>query len=178
MEAYIGSIMLFAGNFAPRGWMLCAGQTLAIAQYQALFSLLGTYYGGNGTTTFMLPDLRSRVPVGAGQGNGLTNWNLGESQGVENVALLSTQMPAHNHTVNVGTSAANSPAASNNYLAVANANLSGDPVTVNTYNGTPNATLAANSLSIAGQGQPHNNLQPSLALNYIICLEGIYPSRN
>ena len=178
MEAFMGSIVLFAGNFAPRGWMFCSGQTLAIAQYQALFSLLGTYYGGNGTTTFMLPDLRSRVPVGVGQGNGLTNWNIGESQGVENVTLLSTQMPAHNHTVSVGTGAANSPTASNNFLAVANANLGGDPVTVNTYNGTGNATLAANSLSISGQGQPHSNLQPSLALNYIICLEGIYPSRN
>ena len=178
MEAYIGSIMLFAGNFAPRGWMLCAGQTLPIAQYSALFSLLGTYYGGNGTTTFMLPDLRSRVPVGAGQGNGLTNWTLGEAQGVENVTLLSTQMPAHNHAVNVGTGDANTPTASNNFLAVANSTLGGDPVVVNTYNGTPSATLAANSISISGQGQPHANIQPSLALNYIICLEGIFPSRN
>ena len=178
MEAYIGSIMLFAGNFAPRGWMFCAGQTLAIAQYQALFSLLGTYYGGNGTTTFMLPDLRSRVPVGAGQGNGLANWTLGESQGFENVTLLPNQMPAHNHTVNVGTGDANTPTASNNYLAVANSSLGGDPVVVNTYNGTPSATLAANSISIAGNSQPHSNIQPSLALNYIICLEGIYPSRN
>ena len=178
MEAYMGSIMLFAGNFAPRGWMFCAGQTLPIAQYQALFSLLGTFYGGNGTTNFMLPDLRSRVPVGTGQGQGLSNWVLGEQQGVENVTLTPNQMPAHNHTVQVGTSEANTPVASNNYLAVANSTLGGDPVVVNTYNGTPNATLAANSISVAGQSLPHSNIQPSLGLNYIICIDGLYPSRN
>lgn len=178
MEAFMGSIMLFAGNFPPRGWMYCQGQTLQITQYQALFSLLGTYYGGNGTTTFQLPDLRSRVPVGTGQGNGLSSWQIGQIQGSETVTLTTNQLPPHNHNVQVSGSPANSAAAGNNYLAVANANLQGDPVTVNTYNGTPNAVLGANSISLTGQGQPVANIQPSLGLNYIICIEGIYPSRN
>lgn len=178
MDAYMGSIMLFAGNFAPRGWMLCAGQTLSISQNAALFALLGTYYGGDGVTTFQLPDLRSRVPVGTGQGQGLSNWVLGEEQGVENVTLTSSQMPAHNHAVQVGTGDANTPIASNNYLALANSTLGGDPVVVNTYNGTPNATLAVNSISVTGQSLPHSNIQPSLGLNYIICVQGIFPPRN
>jgi microcystin-dependent protein len=178
MDAYIGSILLFAGNFAPRGWMLCAGQTLPIAQNAALFSILGTTYGGNGTTTFQLPDLRSRVPVGQGQGNGLSNWALGQLEGAETVTLNTLQLPAHNHSVAVSGSPANSSTAGNNYLAVANANLQGDPVTVNTYNGTPNAVLGPNSVSFTGQGQPVANIQPSLAMNYIICIEGIFPARN
>lgn len=178
MEAYIGSIMLFAGNFAPRGWMLCAGQTLQISQNSALFSILGTVYGGNGTTTFQLPDLRSRVPVGTGQGNGLMGWTLGQAEGTDTVTLNTNQLPAHNHTVAVSGSPANSATAGNNYLAAANANLQGDPVTVNTYNGTPNATLGPNSIGFTGLGQPIANIQPSLAMNYIICVEGIFPARN
>lgn len=178
MEAYIGTVMLFAGNFAPRGWQLCAGQLLPIAQYQALFSIIGTYYGGNGTTTFQLPDLRSRVPVGAGQGNGLQAWTIGETQGTENVTLLTSQMPAHNHMVMANTGEANTPTIANNYLANANGIFGSDPVTVNTYNNVANGALAPATLSVAGQSQPHTNLQPSLAMNYIICLEGIFPSRN
>jgi microcystin-dependent protein len=178
MEAFMGSIMLFAGNFPPRGWMYCQGQTLQIAQYQALFSLLGTFYGGNGTTTFQLPDLRSRVPVGTGQGTGLSSWNLGQLQGDEAVVITTNQLPSHNHNVQVSGSPANSNAAGGNYLAVANGDFSGDPVTVNTYNGTPNAVLGPSSISNTGLGQPVANIQPSLGLNYIICLEGIYPSRN
>jgi microcystin-dependent protein len=175
---FIGSIVLFAGNFAPRGWAFCQGQLLSIAQNTALFSILGTTYGGNGQTTFALPDLRGRVPLGQGQGPGLQSYELGEVLGVENVTLTSTQMPAHNHTVQVSSSAANSPTANNNYLAVANANVGGDPVTVNTYNGTPNAILGNNSIGISGSNLPHDNIQPSLGMNYIIALQGIFPSRN
>jgi microcystin-dependent protein len=178
MEGYIGSIQMFAGNFAPRGWAFCAGQTLPIAQNTALFSIIGTTYGGNGTTTFQLPDLRSRVAVGSGQGNGLSPWALGESQGFESVTLTTNQLPAHNHNVQVSGSPANSATAGGNYLAVANGDFSGDPVIVNTYNGTPNAVLGANSISLTGQGLPVDNLQPSLAVNYIICTQGIFPSRN
>jgi microcystin-dependent protein len=178
MEAYIGSIILFAGNFAPRGWALCQGQILPIAQNTALFSLLGTTYGGNGQTTFALPDLRGRVPVGYGQGPGLQDWVLGESQGVENVSLVVSQMPAHNHVVQVSGGQADTATAGNNYLASANGAFGTDPVTVNTYNGTPSATLAVNSLTVAGGSQPHQNIQPSLCLNYIICLQGIFPTRN
>jgi microcystin-dependent protein len=176
--AYIGSIVLFAGNFAPRGWQFCQGQLMNIAQNTALFSILGTTYGGNGQTTFALPDLRGRVPVGQGQGPGLSEWPLGQSLGVETVSLIQTQMPAHNHLVEVSAAAANSPTANNNYLAMANANVGGDPVTVNTYNGTPTATLAVNSISVSGGSMPHENRQPSLCLNYIICIEGLFPSRN
>lgn len=178
MEGTIGSIQLFAGNFAPRGWQFCAGQIMSISQNTALFSILGTTYGGNGTTTFQLPDLRSRVPVGAGQGNGLSSWQLGQLQGTETVSLNTNEMPPHNHNVQVSSGAADSATANGNYLAVANANVGGDPVTVNTYNGTPSAMLGGNSISITGQGQAHQNIQPSLGLNYIICVEGIYPSRN
>lgn len=178
MEGYIGSIQMFAGNFAPRGWQFCAGQIMSISANTALFSILGTTYGGNGTSTFQLPDLRSRVPVGAGQGNGLSNWQLGQPEGTETVTLNTNQLPAHNHNVAVSAGPANSSSGGNNYLAVANANLQGDPVTVNTYNGTPNAVLGANSISLTGQNQPVANIQPSLGINYIICVEGIYPSRN
>lgn len=175
---FIGSIVLFAGNFAPRGWAFCQGQLLSISQNTALFSILGTTYGGNGQTTFGLPDLRSRVPVGTGQGAGLSSWQAGQMTGTESVSLLSTQMPAHNHNVQVSSGQADSASANSNYLAVANGNFSGDPVTVNTYNGTPNATLGGNSISLTGGGQPHENIQPSLGMNYIIAVEGIYPSRN
>jgi microcystin-dependent protein len=175
---FIGSIVLFAGNFAPRGWAFCAGQLLPIAQNTALFSILGTTYGGNGQTTFALPDLRGRVPLGTGQGPGLATYQLGEVIGVENVTLNTNQLPAHNHAVQVSSTAANSATANNNYLAVANANVGGDPVTVNTYNGTPNAMLGPNSISATGNNLPHENIQPSLGMNYIIALEGIFPSRN
>lgn len=175
---FIGQIVLFAGNFAPRGWQFCQGQILTIAQNTALFSILGTTYGGNGQTTFALPDLRGRVPVGQGQGPGLSSYTLGEMAGVESVALVATQMPAHNHNVMVSSGAADSNTGKNNYLAVANGSLAGDPVTVNTYNGTPTDLLGNNSISISGGSQPHTNIQPLLGLNYIICLEGIFPSRN
>lgn len=175
---FIGQIVLFAGNFAPRGWQYCQGQLLSISQNTALFSILGTTYGGNGQTTFGLPDLRSRVPVGTGQGAGLSPYILGEMTGAENVSLNATQMPAHNHNVMVSSGQADSNAGKNNYLAVANGSLAGDPVNVNTYNGTPTDLLGANSISMTGNSQPHANIQPSLGLNYIICVEGIFPSRN
>jgi microcystin-dependent protein len=178
MEAYIGTIIMFAGNFAPRGWALCQGQLLSIAQNTALFSILGTTYGGNGQTTFALPDLRSRVPVGQGQGPGLSPWTLGEMNGSETVTLVASQMPAHNHLVEVSSGAADTGTASNNFLANANAMFGADPIPVNTYNGAAGATLAPTTIGVSGGSQPHVNLQPSLCINYIICLEGIFPSRN
>jgi microcystin-dependent protein len=175
---FIGQIVLFAGNFAPRGWQYCQGQLLSISQNTALFSILGTTYGGNGQTTFGLPDLRSRVPVGTGQGAGLSPYILGEMTGVENVSLIASQMPAHNHAVQVSSGEADTANASNNYLAGANGAFGPDQITVNTYNGSPSTTLGVNSISVAGGSQPHTNIQPSLGLNYIICTEGIFPSRN
>lgn len=175
---FIGTVVLFAGNFAPRGWAFCAGQLLPIAQNTALFSILGTTYGGNGQTTFGLPDLRGRVPLGTGQGPGLATYQLGEMLGVENVTLNTNQMPAHNHAVQVSNGQANSANASGGYLAGSNGNLAGDAVIVNAYNGTPNAMLGGNSITLTGNNLPHDNIQPSLGMNYIIALEGIFPSRN
>lgn len=180
-QPFIGEIILFGGNFAPRGWAFCNGQILSIAQNTALFSILGTTYGGNGQTTFALPDLRGRVPVSAGQGPGLSPYSLGQQSGSETVTLTVQQMPAHNHPVNAdGTNGtAVSPAGGN--LAQTATGTGKSAVTSNTYTtGAPAAPVQLNPTTIGPQGgsQPHNNLQPLLALNYIIALEGVYPSRN
>lgn len=173
----LGSITLFAGNFAPRGWALCNGQILSIAQNSALFSLLGTTYGGNGTSTFALPDLRGRAPIHWGQGPGLTNRVIGEASGSENVTLLSTQMPQHTHLVAASTATATQPAPTGNLLAVStDAGVGGTPS--NFIEPTANTTMAPNMIQPAGGNQPHNNMQPYLAITYIIALEGIFPSRN
>jgi microcystin-dependent protein len=195
MDPILGQIILFGGNFAPVGWFQCNGQLLPIAQYTALFSLLGTTYGGNGTTTFGLPDLRGRVPLGMGQGPGLSNYAQGQASGSENVTLLTTQIPAHNHSaaaavtvdvkLNVGLDdvlvdnavgnvlATETRAAGdvpNIYTASANVGqMRGDAATAT---GTATLTVGA-----AGGSQPHSNVQPYLALNYIIAWQGIYPSR-
>lgn len=172
---YIGAVVLFAGNFAPRGWAFCQGQILSIAQNTALFSILGTTYGGNGQTTFALPDLRGRVPMSQGQGPGLSANSLGEQIGTETVTLIATQMPAHTHAVTINNAVGNNPSASGNYLA--QADYGGDPINVYSNALTTPGVMAANSVGIAGGSQPHNNMQPTLCMNYIIALEGIYPSR-
>jgi len=176
MEGYIAEIRLFAGNFAPRGWAFCQGQILSIAQNTALFSLLGTTYGGNGQTTFALPDLRGRTAVGPGQGPGLPNVGLGEMAGETNHTLIITEMPAHNHSAQAaGNSGAGDSASPNgNTWATSTARD-------NLYiNAAPDGPMAPNTVTvgIAGGSQPHNNMQPYTGLNYIICMEGIYPSRN
>jgi microcystin-dependent protein len=165
-EPFIGSVILFAGNFAPRGWAFCDGQLLSISQNTALFSILGTTYGGNGQTTFALPDLRGRSPIGPRQGPGLANHDLGEEGGVENVTLSINQMPAHSHLpgASLGEQDTNSPA---NAIA-AKGGVYGA--------GSASANMAP--VSAAGGNQPHENRPPYLGLNYIIALEGIYPSRN
>jgi microcystin-dependent protein len=165
-EPYLGSIILFAGNFAPRGWAFCNGQLLAISQNTALFSLLGTFYGGDGRTTFALPDLRGRAPIHAGQGPGLSSYDLGELGGVEAVTLISTQMPVHTHS---------QPAT--NGEQTTNRPSSALPARGGVYsNESDGSTLRP--VSSAGGGQPHQNMQPYLTLNYIIALAGIFPSRN
>ena len=177
MEGTIGEIRLFAGNFAPRNWAFCAGQLLAISQNTALFSILGTTYGGNGQTTFALPDFRGRSAVGVGQGPGLTNISLGEVSGEENVTLLSTQMPAHTHALNVSNTPANTSTPGNTTSLAVVTDVTENAM--NTYNAVaPNTTLNNQSISIAGNSQPHNNRPPYLGMNYIICLFGIFPSRN
>ena len=177
MEGYIAQIIMFAGNFAPKFWAFCAGQILSISQNTALFSLLGTTYGGNGQTTFGLPDLRGRVPVGTGQGPGLPNVTLGELSGIPATTLTVNQMPAHNHTAitNVGVSSANttSEEAAGNILANQAQNFYA-PV------GTANGSLGGvtTTVSLNGGNQPVNIMQPYLGMNYVICLNGIFPSRN
>lgn len=179
-EPFIGEIKMFAGNFAPRGYAFCNGQLMSISQNTALFSILGTTYGGNGQVTFGLPDLRGRVPMGQGQGSGLTPRFLGEIEGTENVSLLSTNLPAHTHSVSLSSPATTSlgtvmepgpgsiPAASNQrnaqYAPSASANT-----TLPGSNGNTGS---------AGNNIPVSVMQPSLALSFIIALEGIFPSRN
>ncbi len=175
MDVYLGMIGLFGFNFAPRGWMLCEGQILSIAQNTALFSLLGTTYGGNGVTTFALPDLRGRVPNGQGQGPGLSSYQMGQASGTEHVTLIQTQMPQHNHSLNVSSSPATSNNPAGSVLAVsADANEG----VVNTYGTVINATASPQAIGIAGGNQPHENMQPYLTMNYSIAVQGIFPSRN
>lgn len=168
MDPFLGEIKLFPYNFAPRGWAFCQGQVLAISQNTALFSLLGTTYGGNGQTTFALPDLRGRVPLSSGQGPGLSAYSLGQNGGTENVTLTRDQMPQHNHGVMVNSGAANTQRAAGTFLS-----------TGGSYNSaTDNNMLAPTAISLVGNNQPHQNIQPYLTLNYCIALEGIFPSRN
>ena len=164
MESYIATIRLFAGNFAPRGWFFCHGQVLQIAQYSALFSLLGTTYGGDGMTTFALPDLRGRVPVGAGMGPGLTARTPGQAFGAETVTLLSSQLPAHAHGIPV-------------QLPPEGTTAAPPPDTIVGYAGVPGATMGVVQSTPVGSGQPVPITPPSLGLNYIICVDGIFPSR-
>ena len=183
MEFYIGQIFLFAGNFAPRGSAFCNGQLLPINQNQALFSLLGTTYGGDGRTTFALPDLRGRVPMQQGNGAGLTPRTLGAKVGTETNTLSVGQLPAHNHAATTVAAAGNGTTnkADGNSLAHVGRTLDGSNALPNIYNSdAPSISMHANSVSVAqtGQGQAVNNMQPSLAINYCIALVGIFPSRS
>ena len=173
LEAFIGELMLFGGNFAPRGWAMCNGQLLSIAQNTALFSILGTTYGGNGTTTYALPDLRGRVPIHMGQGPGLSNYSEGEVGGSETVTLLTTQMPAHGHATSVAAASTATTKNPNNALPAFTA-------AGTSYGTAADLTMAGNMVNVGASGgnQPHQNIQPFLTLNWCICLEGIYPSRN
>lgn len=166
MNPLLGQIILFAGNFAPRGWALCEGQILAINQNQALFSLLGTTYGGDGRTSFALPDLRGRAPVSVGHGAGLSNYTWGEKTGTETNTISEQQMPSHNHVVAIPTD--------NQAGTELNGYLGAAPI----YAEESNSTLPDVTMTHTGGGQPVNNLQPFLALNYIIALQGTFPSRN
>ncbi len=163
---------MFAGNFAPYGWAFCQGQILPIAQNTALFSLLGTTYGGDGRTTFALPDLRGRVPVGFGQGLGLSNRVIGEQFGSELVTLNINQMPSHNHTVNAVTSEGNQNLPTNS-LPANTKTLDKEYSDANA-----NTTMKATMVNPTGGSQPFGVSQPSLGVNFIIALQGIYPSRN
>ena len=169
MEPFIGEIIMFGGNFAPRGWALCDGSLLSISQNSALFSILGTTYGGDGRTTFGLPDLRGRAPVHPGNGPGLTPRQLGEKSGAETVTLSVGQMPAHNHAVTCSDKRGNSDLPEGNVLAH-------DPD--EPYRNEIAATMSPQMIADAGSGQGHPNMQPYLCVNFIIALQGTYPSRN
>jgi len=186
-EPFLGQVILFAGNFAPRNWALCDGQILPIDSNQALFSILGTTYGGDGRTTFALPDLRSRVPVGFGQGSGHSNRTLGERSGQERVTLTEAQMPAHQHSEGASTLTAqlhahaatmadsNPPNPANVLSKIPDVNLySSSDANLQAISGPTIASTIGNS----GGSQGHENRQPLLALNYIIALFGVFPSRN
>lgn len=175
MEPFIGMVGLFGFNFEPRGWAYCGGQILSIAQNSALFALLGTTYGGNGQTTFALPDLRGRVPIGQGQGPGLTPRTIGEVSGTETVTLLQSQMPAHNHPMTVSATIGTQNNPSEAFLAVA---TDLNEQAINVYGTTPNSIANPQAIGIAGGTQPHQNMQPYLVMNYCIALEGIFPPRN
>lgn len=192
MDPFIGEIRMFAGNFAPRGWAFCQGQLLSIAQNTALFSILGTVYGGNGTTTFGLPDLRSRIPVGTGQGPGLTPIVLGEMAGTENVSVLSANMPpvaapvsaTASVAVPVNTTAGATKTPANNLvLSMTSDTAAGAEVDI--YSAGPGTTTlqpfnvtATGQAVIPGGNQPLAIRNPFLGMNFIIATEGVYPSRN
>jgi len=177
-DQYLAEIRIFGFNFAPKGWATCSGQIVSIAQNTALFSLLGTTYGGNGQTTFALPDLRGRAPIHWGTGVGLPTVTQGQLGGEENHLLLQTEMPTHNHTFTATTAAAT--------RKLVNLGVFADDVDAQqvdyfaTFNAPNSSYVNLNPLSMppAGGSQPHNNMQPYLVLNICIAMSGIYPSRN
>jgi len=170
-EPFIAEIKMFGGNFAPRNFALCNGQTLAISQYAALFSLLGTTYGGNGTSNFQLPNMQGNVPLQPGQGAGLSTYVLGETTGTQNVTLLNTQIPGHTH---VAQAAELTDGSTNNPTGQYPANSPN----ANVYTSSAaNTTFSPAAISPAGGSLPHNNMQPFLVVTFIIALAGIYPSR-
>jgi microcystin-dependent protein len=165
---FVGEIRLFAGNFAPSGWQFCNGQVIAISQSEALYALIGTTYGGDGVSTFALPNLQSRVPIHQGTDRQGTSWVEGQVSGTENVTLLVTQMPQHNHTV-----AANP----NGGSTVPTGNLYGGGHAMFSTN-TPSVAMSNTVISSTGPALPHPNIMPFLAVSFIISLFGIFPSRN
>ena len=169
-EPFIGEIRMFTGNFAPRGWALCDGQTLDIASNAALFSIMGTRYGGNGETNFRLPDLRGRVALHSGRGVGLTERRLGDMLGAETVALSESQMPSHNHEVRVSPHKADSSDPTGRILASSE---------IRQYAKAPQGstqTMEHTTVSTEGAGMPHDNMPPATVVNYIIALVGVFPS--
>jgi microcystin-dependent protein len=178
-EPFVGQIMMVGFNFAPRGWAFCDGQLLPISQNQALFSLLGTTYGGDGRTTFALPDLRGRAAIHQGAGPGLTPRNMGQKAGAEHVTLNASTMPIHGHSaqgqMKASTSDAQTDEPAGKVLAKATrGDVYGDPANL--------TDMASQSVSVtvddnAGAGQPHENMQPYQVVNFIIALQGLYPSR-
>lgn len=164
-QPYVGEVRMFAGNFAPAGWMFCEGQLLPISEYETLFNLIGTTYGGDGQSTFALPDLRGRVPIHFGNG-----FTLAETGGVETITLTVSQIPAHTHAL----LASSSPGTSNTPVS----NLTAESPSINTYiQDVTNSNMSPSAVTMVGGSQPHNNFQPYLCVDFIISLFGIFPSQ-
>lgn len=174
MDPFVGEIRMLACNFPPAGWAFCNGQLLPISQNTALFSLLGTTYGGDGKTTFALPNLQGNAALHAGQGPGLENYDLGQTGGTPNVTLLTTDIPLHTHQAIGSSAGADQASPQNNVWAVSGARRA----PINTYASTnPPAGMNPMALSVAGGSLPHNNMHPYLVLNFCIALQGVFPQR-
>lgn len=176
-NCFIGEIRIFGFNFAPRDWAFCDGQLLAISQNTALFSIIGTYFGGNGINTFALPNFQGRTGIHQGQGAGLSYYDIGEPSGTATVTLTQGQLPHHSHTINTmearsTTQAQHSPSAQA-YLGSSSPDQLYDKT-----DPSPTAQLEPSAIALSGQGVPHDNMQPYETLNFCICMFGIYPSRN
>lgn len=175
-DVFVGQLLAAGFNFAPRGWALAAGQLMAISQNTALFSLLGTTYGGDGKSTFALPNLQGNMAIGSGQGPGLPDYSLGETGGSPSITLLTTEMPQHTHVMGCfdGRSVTGQVSAPSNAVL----SVTGGASPANVYlTGQANAQLAFQAISVAGGSQPHNNMMPYLGINWIIALQGVFPSR-
>ena len=170
MEPFLGEIMMFAGTFAPQGWMLCNGQILQVNQYNALFSLIGSIYGGDGISTFALPDLRGCVPVGTN----LPNQPTGMRGGQENVSLASNQVPVHTHNVLVNSAAATTSSPANNYFALADTSTAMGL----DFGTTSNAVMNNAAVGATGSGLGHNNIQPTTVISFCIAITGVYPTQS
>jgi len=169
-QPFVGEMRMFAGNFAPAGWMTCEGQTLPISENEVLFQLIGTTYGGDGESTFNLPNLASRVPVHNGTGPDGVTYQIGEMAGTESVTLTTQQLPTHNHAFLASTSAGTQNAPANNVVAAS-------PSVTLFIGDSPDGNLAANAMTPVGGSQPHENCQPFLCINFIISLFGRFPSQ-
>jgi microcystin-dependent protein len=170
-QPFVGEIRMFGGNFAPAGWAFCEGQPLPISENETLFQLIGTTYGGDGQSTFNLPNLAGRAPVHQGQGSGLSNRTLGELGGVPSVTLTTQQLAGHSHNIQATTNLGNASDPTNRVLAT------GTNVFMFRVITPPNVPMAANVIGPAGGSQPHDNLMPYLCINFIISLFGIFPSQ-
>jgi len=172
-DPFLGEIRMFGGTFAPRNWALCDGQLLSVSQNDALFSLFGTIYGGDGRTTFGLPELRGRVPIHYGSGPGLTPRNIGTKSGAERVTLTTNELPSHPHPLQASTDIADEAGPAGNVTAqpsAADLYFAADP--------SPSVALAGNAITNTGGSQQHDNMMPFLCINFIVALAGLYPSRN
>ena len=178
-DAYLGEIRMFAGNYAPVNWQLCNGNLLKVADFQTLYSLIGTTYGGDGVNTFGLPDLRGRTPVGTGQGTGLTNRPMGQYGGESTVALSITQVPSHTHPVMASTATATATTPGNTVILASPAASTTTMYVKVDATDTKQKAFSFDPLAIGsfGGGQAHNNVMPSYGMNFIICVNGIYPNR-